>query len=563
MGKRKYIPKYFFKNENSKEINWGKVSALAAIAGVLVSIILWVLSNKSQENSTTKEKSIDTTKYSSNTYCNFPTQRDSNTLYIIITRFEDVASENPDHCRGLILQRKIEDIARTNNQNIFTVYADTFFNQRSSAALYQENCKADFIFWGYARNSEDNSCDGDVCFNFKPSDEIISLSGGSIKEKSDLEYIENITASDIEEGKISLSGKSLEHFIVNLSNVKIGIKNPKLYAIPLNQPKKVLIQEFKNRGYLFFTLTSYKEAINDLNFVIELDSQDAQNYLIRGYSKYLLKSYNKAINDFNVVLKLNAYHEIGYWFRGDAKSMIGKHQEAIKDYNMAIKLNPLKSNYYSFRGLEKLNLGYYEEAVNDFDTAIKLNPKDDFYYASRGRSKLKMKKYKEAINDLNKAIKLNSKDAHYYSLRGQVKSELKKFSDAVNDYNKAIALSIKDDFYYSLRGQAKLKLKKYNEAVNDYSMAIDLNPNNYLYYFLRGEAYYYLTNYEESIRDYNIAIGFDSTQSFINFYKNESLKKLKSKKQQKEDPSFLGFWVFIATLIFLFNFSKWLPALKK
>ena len=58
-------------------------------------------------------------------------------------------------------------------------------------------------------------------------------------------------------------------------------------------------------------LNAYKQAINDFNKAIELDSNFLDAYYDRGISKQNLKDHKEAITDFNKAIELG-YNYVAY-----------------------------------------------------------------------------------------------------------------------------------------------------------------------------------------------------------------------------------------------------------
>ena len=263
------------------------------------------------------------------------------------------------------------------------------------------------------------------------------------------------------------------------------------------------------------------KKIEEYSKKIEEDFNNASNYYNRGFTYFLLKKYEEAINDYNKAVELNPNNASYYFSRGSNYYFLNRYNEAIEDYSKAIELDPNNASYFNSRGVAYRDLENYQEAINNYDRAIELDPNNAFYFNSRGDIYYYEKSYEKAIDDYDKAIKLDSSNASYYDNRGLAYDKLKKYKEAINDYDRAIRLDPNYAFYYYNRGFAYSKLKKYKEAIEDYNKAIELDPNNASYFNSRGVAYNNLGEYSKAIDDYDKAIKLNPNYTFA--YNNKGI----------------------------------------
>ena len=263
------------------------------------------------------------------------------------------------------------------------------------------------------------------------------------------------------------------------------------------------------------------KKIEEYSKKIEEDFNNASNYYNRGFTYFLLKKYEEAINDYNKAVELNPNNASYYFSRGSNYYFLNRYNEAIEDYSKAIELDPNNASYFNSRGVAYRDLENYQEAINNYDRAIELDPNNAFYFNSRGDIYYYEKSYEKAIDDYDKAIKLDSSNASYYDNRGLAYDNLGEYNKAINDYDRAIKLDPNYAFYYYNRGFAYSKLKKYKEAIEDYNKAIELDSNNASYFNSRGVAYNNLGEYSKAIDDYDKAIKLNPNYTFA--YNNKGI----------------------------------------
>ena len=301
---------------------------------------------------------------------------------------------------------------------------------------------------------------------------------------------------------------------------------------------------YHSRGMQKFFEAKYVDAIKNFNKAIELNPDDAENYIQRANSKSRLRDHEGAIQDFNQAIMLNPIDAETYKIRGDAKGRLGDKSGKIKDYMQALKLEPNANTYsilghikqsdgdlegaieyfteviklkpnepygYNIRAQAKKRMGDYAGAIEDFTQAIKSNPDAAWWpYYDRARVKHKTKDYAGAIDDCNLAIKLKPDVSYTYSLRGKIKVDLEDYAGAIEDYTQAIKVGLDDRLgthsAYIDRGNVKRKSKDYDGAFEDYNMAIKLIPEHAYAYIYRGLAKADLKDYNGAITDYDKAI---------------------------------------------------------
>lgn len=117
------------------------------------------------------------------------------------------------------------------------------------------------------------------------------------------------------------------------------------------------------------------EALQDCNHALTLDPNANKTvYYNRARVKIWLWQYKEAILDLNIVIDDAPTFSRGYYFRGKAKSEMGKYDEAIHDYNHAILGKPDYVEAYYDRAEMKRFTKQYNTAIIDYKMAILLKP---------------------------------------------------------------------------------------------------------------------------------------------------------------------------------------------
>jgi tetratricopeptide (TPR) repeat protein len=185
--------------------------------------------------------------------------------------------------------------------------------------------------------------------------------------------------------------------------------------------------------------------------------ESAKWWVAEGNKKIRSGDYKRAIQDFNFAITIDPNNADALLARDAVKKVLGE-----------------TSNERSAEGEIKVNSANYMGAIQDWNKAIELDPSNDTYYKLRGGNKYKLEDYRGAIQDWNKAIELDPSNDTYYALRGGAKYILEDYRGVIQDLNKAIELNPSNEAYYRVRGIAKMIIGNKNEGCLDLSKAGEL-----------------------------------------------------------------------------------------
>lgn len=492
-----------------------KVLIVATGLVILFGLILYSLRGREPSKEITLNR-----KDSTQLECNFPEKFQKDTLYILITRFEDYINKTETTCFGRSLRDRIDVKANKNHIPIKICYTDKFSPQTvTDVKALQKKYNADLVLWGRLKNVLKDCSEGDFCFLSQPSDTLIKLVGGEIKvEQMDLKYEQKISPSNIEQGEFHVASLSFDHWLTAIYNIKIGRNNPDLYLIDNDLTQKEQAEQHKQRGDLFYNLSNPNRAIVDYNRAIELNQGYSEAFYYRGNIKSFLKDIEGSIMDFSKAIRLKPDYFHAYINRGSAKCNLKDFRGGISDYNIAVNLNPNYSDTYYNRGLAKSKLNDFKEAVIDFNKSIELNPTQSMAYFSRANIRSHLKDLKGAIRDYSILIELSPNYLYAYFARGNIKYDLKDLNGAMIDYGKEIELNPFFSGAYNNRGNTKSDLKDFKGAIIDYNKAINLKHDNLEAYNNRGNAKFDLKDFKGAIIDYNKAINLklDYSEAYFN-----------------------------------------------
>ncbi|NEP82685.1 MAG: tetratricopeptide repeat protein [Okeania sp. SIO3C4] len=194
-------------------------------------------------------------------------------------------------------------------------------------------------------------------------------------------------------------------------------------------------------------------AIADLNWALQVDTEDSQAYCCRGIIRYKQGDNLGAISDFNKALQFDDRDILAYQNRGMIRSKMGDFKGAIADFDAALKFEPNNSLLYVSRGNTYRDMGAYQEAIKDYEQALKINPNEAKAFYHRGIVYSRLEEMKKAIDDYQNAAKLFG-DAEDWNNYKKTLDNLNKIQGNIPSQNQ----NINEDNQYKQLQQKLLKM---------------------------------------------------------------------------------------------------------
>jgi len=170
---------------------------------------------------------------------------------------------------------------------------------------------------------------------------------------------------------------------------------------------------------IYMNQNQYKLACDDLNLLLEKDSNDLNSLYNRAFVKTRLNDFAGSVSDYQMLLK--KYQRIPFRVYVDTTMIfnnIGWNYYSLKQYELCVQyanksllIKPNKPLVLDTRGTGYFGLGEYEKCINDMTKAIELKPDLANSYYIRGLSYLKLNKHNLAYLDLSTAYELGVDEA--------------------------------------------------------------------------------------------------------------------------------------------------------
>jgi tetratricopeptide (TPR) repeat protein len=297
------------------------------------------------------------------------------------------------------------------------------------------------------------------------------------------------------------------------------------------------------------------EALNLLNDVELVESNNSELYMTRGYIYSQMGLSEQAIENYKKALPLAEYKDevyvaIGIEFLNDEKAedslyylkkaiqvnpdndvalnelslcfeMTGRSEEAISFYENYIEEKPYNHFAWFNLGISYNRLSLFEKAIDAYDYAIAIKENFSSAYFNKANSLAQLDRYLDAIEVYKETFKHEEPDASTYYYIGECYENLNQYEDALVNYNRAIKLDAAHADAWLGIGIVLDYQNRITESVHYIKKAIEINPNMPEYWYVFGEVQHKLGFLEEAASAYMrvIELGYEEFDIYIDYAK--------------------------------------------
>ncbi len=173
--------------------------------------------------------------------------------------------------------------------------------------------------------------------------------------------------------------------------------------LPDNLPSA---RNFLDRALTKMQNGELRSALNDFDWLLLADANDAQVYCLRGILRAKLGNFTGAMQDLNRAMQLQPQDRRVRLSRASIRTEINDAQGAIADFNQLLEAQPTWVEAYIGRGLAWRKLGNYRNAIEDYSRALALQPDLAQIYCDRALARDEYNDRNGAINDYQQAANL-------------------------------------------------------------------------------------------------------------------------------------------------------------
>jgi tetratricopeptide (TPR) repeat protein len=164
--------------------------------------------------------------------------------------------------------------------------------------------------------------------------------------------------------------------------------------------------------------------------------------------------YTNALIDLNWLIQVEPQNAKAFCMRGLVLGKLGDASSAIKDLNQAQFLEPQNPEIRIGRGKIRVEIGDAQGAIADFNELLREYPSNSAIYRDRAQAHLKLKDYRTAIEDFSRSLALDNQNPQLYCDRAEARYDFGDLKGAIDDYQQAANIwfnqSVMERYRYAL-----------------------------------------------------------------------------------------------------------------
>jgi len=318
----------------------------------------------------------------------------------------------------------------------------------------------------------------------------------------------------------------LAYYFNGLSFERLDDLQKALYNYNLSLAAKEDFNEaLFSRAMVYYKLTKFEMAINDLEILLTLPPGETQSIYFRGIH-YGAGDENTG---FDQIISMNKKDADTYNYLGLCYYHLGRYNESSEYFIKAIEQNPEDDNIHVNAGLNYMAHGKMDSARIQFMRSLEINPHNDI--AAFNLSLLQPDSTANQINQLDKLIENNQDFPMAYAQRAYQQYLAGNYPEAIDDYSKAIELDPGNPEYYLERGMIFEKIEALDKAVSDFEAALRYDDANFQIWYNLANAHFLMENYLSSVEAYSRAIDLESGKPEL--YYNRAIAHFYIKEMDK------------------------------
>jgi len=191
------------------------------------------------------------------------------------------------------------------------------------------------------------------------------------------------------------------------------------------------------------------------------------------------KRYKQALNELNALIDRCPENASAYLVRARTIRKLGDKRTAMSDLDIALSLSSGDPQILGTRGFFHLREKNYREAITDLTNALLKEQKKAWMWDNRGHAYYRLEMYDKAISDFTSTLQVDSGYKRAYRRRGNAYKKLHKYDLALQDYS--AGLEIAPDNVSLLLRRAKLYYKELSDtaaALKDVEHVLRIEPKN-------------------------------------------------------------------------------------
>ncbi|MEE3716998.1 tetratricopeptide repeat protein [Tumidithrix elongata RA019] len=229
--------------------------------------------------------------------------------------------------------------------------------------------------------------------------------------------------------------------LTGAENPKAAIAYQTLGLIHKKSGKPIeAIAAYKQAANLYLTQkdeVSCRRCIESYQQLQATQPPSPEDFFQQAANKVKAKDYLGALLDLNWMIQLDSQNIKAICMRSVVQSKLGEYKQALQDVNQALFLNPQDLGAKIARGIIRTEMGDAQGAIADFDRLLQEHPRSMEVYVARAEAKCKLRDYRQGIEDFSRAISLQPDNPELYCDRAEARNQFGDLQGAIDDYQQA------------------------------------------------------------------------------------------------------------------------------
>jgi tetratricopeptide (TPR) repeat protein len=299
------------------------------------------------------------------------------------------------------------------------------------------------------------------------------------------------------------------------------------YQIRVSQSIPASPSEWVDSGNIFlFQLRKCKEAIEEYDKALELDSKYLSAWLHKGIALGDLGHYTDALHCFEKSIEIDSSCGDAWNDKGIALCKLRRFNESIPCFEQAFQSYLIGHNLthedhisaseyglttaLTYEGLSLIDLDRPSDAIEIFDQALRIDPKCLNALNWKSWSMEILGDHEEAFRLLEQAFQIDPSNELTMKIKGEIlrktarlfepeaeqeliglllpQATIERFEEAIQCFDQVLQSSPNDEFALNAKGQILIELNRIEEALECLHLLLQINPNNADASFNKGVA---------------------------------------------------------------------------
>ena len=254
-------------------------------------------------------------------------------------------------------------------------------------------------------------------------------------------------------------------------------------------------------GYIYNKQKNYDDAMIYLEKAVNYEPENADAYLQKGIAEYNLQDYTNAVNDLYFSTELNSENPEAYYYLAESYYARGKNIVALQAIETALEYDSLNTDYHNEAASIAYNAKDYEKALFHYKKYADSFPDDKYTMLNIGLCYNKTGNKDSAVYWYDKTIEKYPDYSMVYNNKGWILQTEGKYDAAIKLYDKALKYDSSNEYAVWNRADSYFAIGKYDKAIKDYQKAYNLNNDYY-------NALYYIALCYEKLNDKENALKY-------------------------------------------------------